>query len=66
MQSPLRPVPETSTAFRGLQFLIEPEPCLRVFLRNVGDLFRPGTKDRQPIDIEAVVRVPFRVPRSPF
>jgi TonB family protein len=42
MQSPLRPVPETSTAFRGLQFLIEPEPWLRVFSRNVGDLFRPG------------------------
>jgi TonB family protein len=24
--------------------------------------FRPGTNDGQPIDIEAVVRVPFRVP----
>jgi TonB family protein len=28
--------------------------------------FRPGTKDGQPIDIEAVVRVPFRVPRNSF
>jgi TonB family protein len=28
--------------------------------------FRPGTKDGQPIDIEAVVRVPFRVPRNAF
>ena len=28
--------------------------------------FRPGTKDGQPIDIEAVVRVPFKVPRSSF
>jgi protein TonB len=28
--------------------------------------FRPGTKDGLPIDIEAVVRVPFRVPRSSF
>src|SRR5689334_11482180 len=28
--------------------------------------FRPGTKDGLPVDIEAVVRVPFKVPRSPF
>ena len=28
--------------------------------------FRPGTKDGTPIDIEAVIRVPFRVPRSAF
>ncbi len=28
--------------------------------------FRPGTKDGQPVDIEAVVRVPFRVPRNSF
>lgn len=28
--------------------------------------FRPGTKDGTPIDIEAVVRVPFKVRRSPF
>ena len=28
--------------------------------------FRPGTKDGVPIDIEAVVRVPFKVRRSPF
>jgi TonB family protein len=42
MQSPLRPVPETATAFRGLQFLIEPEPWLRVFSRNLGDLFGPA------------------------
>jgi len=28
--------------------------------------FRPGTKDGQPVDIEAVVRVPFKVPRNPF
>jgi TonB family protein len=28
--------------FRGLQFLIEPEPWLRVFARNVADLFRPA------------------------
>src|ERR1051326_7648126 len=41
MQSPMRSVPETTTApFRGLQFLIEPEPWLRVFTRNVADLFR--------------------------
>lgn len=41
MQSPMRPAPETPTApFRGLQFIIEPEPWVRVFARNVGDLFR--------------------------
>ena len=28
--------------------------------------FRPGTKDGQPVDIEAVVRVPFKVPRREF
>jgi TonB family protein len=28
--------------------------------------FRPGTKNGQPVDIEAVVRVPFRVRRNPF
>ncbi|HEY7403563.1 MAG TPA: TonB family protein [Candidatus Angelobacter sp.] len=28
--------------------------------------FRPGTKDGVPVDIEAVVRVPFKVKRSPF
>ncbi|HEV7673995.1 MAG TPA: TonB family protein [Candidatus Angelobacter sp.] len=28
--------------------------------------FRPGTKDGTPVDIEAVVRVPFKVPRSSF
>jgi len=28
--------------------------------------FRPGTKDGTPVDIEAVVRVPFKVPRSTF
>jgi len=28
--------------------------------------FRPGTKDGMPVDIEAVVRVPFKVPRSSF
>ena len=28
--------------------------------------FRPGTKDGQPVDIEAVVRVPFKVPRKEF
>src|SRR5947209_3017743 len=43
MQSPTKPVPETAMApFRGLQFLIEPEPWLRVFLRNIADLFRPA------------------------
>jgi TonB family protein len=41
MQSPMRPAPETPTApFRGLQFIIEPEPWVRVFARNFGDLFR--------------------------
>jgi TonB family protein len=28
--------------------------------------FRPGTKDGAPVDVEAVVRVPFRVRRSTF
>jgi TonB family protein len=28
--------------------------------------FRPGTKDGTPVDIEAVVRVPFKVPRRQF
>jgi len=28
--------------------------------------FRPGTKDGTPVDIEAVVRVPFRVSRNSF
>ncbi len=28
---------------RDLAFLIEPEPWLRIFLRNLGDLFRPTT-----------------------
>ncbi|MBZ5504701.1 MAG: TonB family protein [Acidobacteriia bacterium] len=28
--------------------------------------FRPGTKEGMPVDVEAVVRVPFKVPRSPF
>ena len=28
--------------------------------------FRPGTKDGQPVDVEAVVRVPFKVPRKEF
>jgi TonB family protein len=28
--------------------------------------FRPGTKDGTPVDIEAVVRVPFKVPRKIF
>jgi TonB family protein len=28
--------------------------------------FRPGTKDGLPVDIEAVVRVPFKVPRPAF
>jgi len=28
--------------------------------------FRPGTKDGLPVDIEAVVRVPFKVPRKEF
>jgi TonB family protein len=43
MQSPMRPAPEKTMApFRGLRFLMEPEPWLRVFARNVGDLFRPA------------------------
>ena len=28
--------------------------------------FHPGTKDGTPVDIEAVVRVPFKVPRRSF
>jgi TonB family protein len=28
--------------------------------------FRPGTKDGTPVDVEAVVRVPFKVPRKEF
>jgi protein TonB len=28
--------------------------------------FRPGTRNGVPVDVEVVVRVPFRVPRSPF
>lgn len=28
--------------------------------------FRPGTRNGVPIDVEVVVRVPFRVPRAPF
>lgn len=28
--------------------------------------FRPGTKDGSPVEIEAVVRVPFKVPHSTF
>jgi TonB family protein len=36
MQSPTR---ETAP-FRGLQFLVEPEPWLRLFARNLADLFR--------------------------
>ena len=28
--------------------------------------FRPGTKDGLPVDIEAIVRVPFKVPRRAF
>ena len=28
--------------------------------------FRPGTKDGVPVDVEAVVRVPFKVQRSEF
>jgi TonB family protein len=28
--------------------------------------FRPGTKDGVPVDVEAVVRVPFKVPRREF
>jgi TonB family protein len=28
--------------------------------------FRPGTKNGVPVDVEAVIRVPFRVPRNTF
>src|ERR1051326_3848825 len=43
MQSTLIPAPAKPTApSRGLQFLIEPEPWLRVFTRNFADLFRPS------------------------
>lgn len=28
--------------------------------------FRPGTRNGVPVDVEVVVRVPFRVPRAPF
>jgi TonB family protein len=28
--------------------------------------FRPGTRNGAPVDVEVVVRVPFRVPRAPF
>ncbi|HEU5413630.1 MAG TPA: TonB family protein, partial [Candidatus Angelobacter sp.] len=28
--------------------------------------FRPGTRNGLPVDVEVVVRVPFRVPRAPF
>lgn len=28
--------------------------------------FRPGTKNGKPVDVEAVIRVPFRVPRDTF
>src|SRR5580765_6086113 len=30
------------TPVSGLQFVIEPEPCLRIFTRNIADLFRPA------------------------
>jgi TonB family protein len=37
----MMPAQDTPTApFRGLQFIIEPEPWLRIFARNLGDLFR--------------------------
>jgi protein TonB len=37
----MRPASDKPTApLRGLQFVIEPEPWLRVFTRNLGDLFR--------------------------
>src|SRR5215472_7428688 len=42
MQSTIRPAAEPMAPYRGLQFTIEPEPWLRVFTRNVGDLFRPA------------------------
>ena len=28
--------------------------------------FRPGTKNGVPVDVEAVIRVPFRVPHNAF
>jgi TonB family protein len=28
--------------------------------------FRPGTKNGAPVDLEAVIRIPFRVPRREF
>ena len=28
--------------------------------------FRPGTKNGAPVDLEAVIRIPFRAPRSAF
>ena len=37
--SPPDPAPGSQ---RDFHFLIEPEPWLRVFLRNIADLFRPG------------------------
>ncbi|MGC2698053.1 MAG: TonB family protein [Candidatus Angelobacter sp.] len=41
MQSATRPAPDKPTApFPGLQFVIEPEPWLRVFARNITGLFR--------------------------
>src|SRR5215831_9936133 len=42
MQPTIRPAAEPRAPNRGLQFTIEPEPWLRVFGRNVGDLFRPA------------------------
>jgi hypothetical protein len=33
---------EFTTSVRGLCLLIEPEPWLRIFLRNIADLFRPA------------------------
>src|SRR5689334_23217255 len=35
-----REIDKPATPLRGLQFTIELEPWLRVFTRNVGDLFR--------------------------
>ncbi|HKR94306.1 MAG TPA: hypothetical protein VJW55_03035, partial [Candidatus Angelobacter sp.] len=41
MQSSIAAALDTQKApSRGLQFTLEPEPWLRVFTRNVGDLFR--------------------------
>ena len=41
MQPTITPALDTSKApSRGLQFILEPEPWLRVFARNLGDLFR--------------------------